>query len=195
LRAERRIAVPCWAPWPPCCPLGHPRRPWPPLLPDLPLPSLPAQGARPPGNATMRHQGRGTQAKAEHGIAVGAEFLVVRDGLGQYPRPSRMHRFSRPDRRGHFASLTGCRRRYVGCGSASWGSAFGGHPWGVAARTPLVYGLIFYAMPAVGLGLLGGHCQSVPRAAISEISRDDVAWLLLVLTHRSVPWRPRPLGG
>jgi len=41
----------------PLLPFGHPRSPWPPLLPDLPLPSLPAQGARPPGNATMRqHQ-------------------------------------------------------------------------------------------------------------------------------------------
>jgi len=49
----------------------------------------------------------------------------------------------------------------------------------VAAQTLLVYSLIFYAMPAVDLGLLGGRCRSVPRSTISKIvvtfGRDDVA--------------------
>jgi hypothetical protein len=41
---------------------------------------------------------------------------------------------------------------------------------GLPAQTPLVYSPIFYAMPAVGLGLLGGRCQSVPRTATDAVA-------------------------
>jgi hypothetical protein len=62
---------------PPSLALGHP------CCPICNLPSLPAQGAKGPRNATMRQQGRGNieQAKAEHGhCRRRTEFPVLRDG-------------------------------------------------------------------------------------------------------------------